>query len=135
VLTSLAQAAARAYNRRMSVGEHTGSCHCGAVRYRARLDLDKGVLSCNCSMCGRSGTLLTFIPAADFTLLSGQDALTDYQFNKHVIHHNFCKVCGIKPFARGRDQHGGETIAVNARCLEGVDVEALAVKRWNGRDH
>jgi hypothetical protein len=112
---------------------HEGGCHCGAVRYRARVDLARPVLSCNCSMCGRSGTLLSFIPATDFTLLSGDDALTDYQFNKHVIHHLFCRTCGIKSFARGKGKNGEDTVAVNVRCLDGVDVDALAVTKFDGR--
>lgn len=112
---------------------HEGGCHCGAVRYRvAGLDLSKPVISCNCSMCGRSGTLLAFVPAASFTLLSGEDALTDYQFNKKVIHHVFCKVCGIKPFARGQGP-GGEMAAINVRCLEGVELEGLTVQSVDGK--
>src|SRR3954465_3194460 len=106
---------------------YTGSCHCGAVRYEATLDLQKPVISCNCSMCGRTGTLLTFIPESDFKLLQGEDALTDYQFNKHVIHHLFCTVCGTKSFARGVGRDGAPTVAVNARCLEGVDLGALQI--------
>jgi hypothetical protein len=118
-----------------SVGAYTGGCHCGAVRYHARVDLEAPVMSCNCSMCGRAGTLLTFIPVADFTLLSGEASLTDYQFNKHVIHHTFCNVCGIKAFARGKNRDGGDMIAVNARCLDGVDVAKLNVTLFNGQDH
>lgn len=114
---------------------YTGSCHCGAVRYQAKLDLAGPVISCNCSMCGRSGTLLTFIPSDQFTLVSGEDHLVDYQFNKHVIHHLFCRVCGIKPFARGKSKTGQDTVAVNARCLEGVDLEQLNVQRFDGKHH
>ena len=113
---------------------YTGSCHCGAVRYEVTTELTS-VVACNCSMCGRSGTLLTFVPASQFKLLSGADSLTDYQFNKHVIHHTFCKVCGIKPFASGVDRQGNETRAVNARCLEGVDVAALEVQHFDGKSH
>mgnify|MGYP006170693691 CR=1 FL=1 len=40
--------------------------------------------------------------APQFTLLKGDDALTDYQFNKHIIHHNFCSVCGVGSFAHGK---------------------------------
>jgi hypothetical protein len=112
---------------------HTGSCHCGAVRYEATLDLQKPVISCNCSMCGRTGTLLTFIPESDFKLLQGEDALTDYQFNKHVIHHLFCKVCGTKSFARGVGRDGAPTVAVNARCLEGVELGALQIMSYDGK--
>lgn len=110
-----------------------GGCHCGKVRYEAKLDLGKPVISCNCSMCGRVGSLLAFIPATDFKLLSGEDSLTDYQFNKHVIHHVFCKVCGIKSFARGKGRDGSDTIAINARCVDGVELGSLNVTAYDGK--
>jgi hypothetical protein len=113
---------------------YTGSCHCGAVRYQAELDLSQPVISCNCSMCGRSGTLLAFTPAGAFELLSGEESLKDYQFNHHVIHHLFCTVCGIKPFARGKDQDGSDMVAINTRCLEGVDASQLNVQAFSGKD-
>lgn len=113
--------------------KYTGSCHCGAVRYSVEIDLAQPVISCNCSMCGRSGTLLGFVPIEKFTLEQGSDALTDYQFNKHVIHHLFCKVCGIKPFARGIGPGGKEMAAINVRCLEGVDPAKLEIKPFDGR--
>lgn len=113
-------------------GTFKGSCHCGAVRFEA--DLGAGpVNACNCSMCGRAGTLLTFTPASSFRLLSGADNLTSYFFNKHVIDHVFCKTCGIKSFARGKTPDGHDIVAVNARCLDGVDVATLEVKHIDGR--
>jgi hypothetical protein len=112
---------------------YAGGCHCGKVRFDVAVDLTKPVIGCNCSMCGRSGTLLTFVPAAQFTLRAGEESLTDYQFNKHVIHHLFCKVCGIKAFARGVDKSGGPTVAINARCLDDVDLDALNVMKFDGK--
>ena len=76
-------------------------------------------------MCGRSGTLLAFVPDAKFTLEQGEASLTTYKFNKHVIDHVFCKVCGIKPFARGKGPKG-EMIAINVRTVDGVDTFATA---------
>lgn len=111
---------------------YEGSCHCGKVKYRATLSLEQAI-ACNCSMCGRSGTLLTFIGPESFTLLQGEDALKDYQFNKHVVHHLFCGTCGIKPFARGQTPDGAPKIAVNVRCLQGVDLDALNVVKFDGR--
>src|SRR5207302_8713487 len=70
-------------------GIFTGGCHCGAVRYRVEIDLSKPVTQCNCSICGRTGTLLSFVPASAFTLEKGEDSLTDYQFNRKRIHHVF----------------------------------------------
>ncbi len=111
---------------------YSGSCHCGAVRYEVNLDLSKPVISCNCSMCGRAGTLLTFVPPSEFKLLSGEESLTDYEFNKHAIHHLFCKICGIKPFARGSGPNG-PMVAVNTRCLEGVEASALNIMQYDGK--
>jgi hypothetical protein len=112
---------------------YTGSCHCGKVRYQATVDLSQPVISCNCSICGRSGSMLSFVPASEFHLQSGEDSLTDYQFNKHHIHHVFCKTCGIKSFARGTRPDGSAMVAINVRCLEGVELDKLNVKHVDGR--
>src|SRR4051812_34521363 len=115
------------------IKKHAGGCHCGAVRYQVELDLSKPVIGCNCSMCGRAGTLLSFIPESAFTLSSGEGALTNYKFNKMHISHLFCRTCGIKSFARGTGSDGAGMIAVNVRCLDGVDVESLNVTHYNGK--
>ena len=111
----------------MAVSTQPGGCHCGAVRYQVEIDAEAAPITCNCSMCGRSGTLLQFVPESAFKLEKGESNLTDYQFNKHVIHHVFCKTCGIKPFARGSGPQG-PMVAINVRTLDGADVFALAGK-------
>lgn len=116
----------------MAVQEYTGGCQCGAVRYEVKADLDS-TITCNCSRCGRLGAILTFAPVDSFTLLSGQDAMTDYQFNRKAIHHLFCATCGIESFARGTGPDGTEMIAVNVRCLDGVEVADLAPQAFDGR--
>ena len=118
-----AQAASRSY---------AGGCHCGKVRYEVETSLDS-VLACNCSICATRGTLLTFVPAAQFTLKKGEAELTDYQFNKHLIHHLFCATCGVASFARGTGPGGGEIIAVNVRCLDDVDPGALTITHFDGK--
>ncbi len=73
---------------------YTGSCHCGQVAYEADADLNP-VISCNCSICRKRGAILAFVPEDKFRLKSGGETLTDYQFNKKVIHHMFCPTCGV----------------------------------------
>jgi hypothetical protein len=111
---------------------YTGGCHCGAVRYRVTMALE-GAMTCNCSICSRVGSMLAFVPASAFELLSGEDALTDYQFGKKNIHHLFCSRCGIKSFGRGRGPDGVEMVAINVRCLDGVDLDAIPTRRFDGR--
>jgi len=110
---------------------YSGSCHCGAVRYAVTTTIET-VLACNCSICRRSGSLLAFVPESAFALERGDDALTSYRFNKHRIDHVFCKTCGVKSFARGTRPDGTPMVAINVRCLDGVDVDELAVKHFDG---
>lgn len=114
-----------------STQTYKGSCHCGAVQFSANMSLEK-TITCNCSMCKRAGYILAFIPASAFTLISGEEVLSNYQFNKKVIDHLFCRVCGIKPFGRGKDEQGNKTIAVNVRCLDGVDLSTLTPFEYDG---
>src|SRR6185436_12215857 len=110
----------------------TGGCHCGRVRYEVTTDLAT-VIDCNCSHCSKRGLLPTFVTPDKFKLLKG-DGLTDYQFNKKMIHHFRCPDCGIESFARGTAPGGKEMVCVNARCLDGVDVADLKLTPFNGRD-
>ncbi len=111
---------------------YQGGCHCGKVRYQITAKL-AGAITCNCSICSKTGTMLTFVPAAQFELLSGEDALTDYQFGRMNIHHLFCKHCGIRSFARGQKPDGTRMAAINVRCLDDVDLEAVPVQKVDGK--
>ncbi len=112
--------------------KYHGGCHCGAVRYEVEVDLSS-VLECNCSHCEKKGLLLAFTPAEHFTLTQGEDQLTDYQFNKKIIHHLFCKTCGVQSFGRGEKADGAPTVAVNVRCLDDVDLTSLNRIAFDGR--
>ncbi len=111
---------------------YTGACHCNKVRFEVQTDL-ANVISCNCSICSRVGYLLAFVPATQFKLLAGEGAQTDYQFNKKNIHHLFCSTCGVRCFGHGTGPGGKAMYAVNVRALDGVDVDALNVKKVDGR--
>jgi hypothetical protein len=112
--------------------QHAGGCHCGNVRYTVTGSFDSAI-SCNCSMCGRKGTLLSFVPADAFTLEKGDGALTDYQFNHQVIHHLFCSKCGVTSFARGKNREGQPTVAINVRCLDDFDIDAMKITPFDGK--
>ena len=116
----------------MNVQTHAGGCQCGAVRYEVTADIGE-VLSCNCSRCGRLGSLLAFAPIDNFKLLKGDGALSEYKFNKHVISHKFCTTCGIQSFGTGKAPNGTEMVAINVRCLDDVDLDSLKVKKIDGK--
>lgn len=111
---------------------YKGSCHCGKVAFEVEGEI-KGVMACNCSICQRKGTLMWFVPRDKLRLLTPEQAAATYTFNKHLIKHRFCTVCGIHPYGEGTDPKGNAMAAVNVRCLEGVDLEAIPVQHYDGR--
>jgi len=112
--------------------KYQGSCHCGGIKFEAEGELT-GAMSCNCSLCQRKGALMWFVPHEQFTLLTPDENAGTYLFNKHVIKHRFCPVCGVAPYSEGVSPQGQSVAAVNIRCLEDIDLEAIPVKHFNGR--
>jgi len=111
---------------------YQGGCHCGQVRFDVTTDLAP-VITCNCSICARHGFLWTFVTPDQFALRAGGDDLTTYKFNKHVIDHLFCPDCGVESFARGKRPDGTESVAINVRCLDGIDLDGLTLTKVDGR--
>ncbi len=111
-----------------------GGCHCGAVRFRVSVS-ERRALDCNCSICSRKGFLHFIATAAEFELLTPEEALSDYRFGTRTARHLFCSTCGIHPFYVPRSHPDG--FDVNVRCLD--EVVASGLDRWtiepfDGRD-
>jgi len=104
---------------------HRGSCHCGAVRFEAEIDLAAETSKCNCSICSKARFWKAVMPAGDFRLLAGEETLSEYTFGPN-IRHFFCSRCGVKPFGRGHHDAIGDFVAVNVMCLDDATDKELA---------
>jgi hypothetical protein len=111
---------------------YTASCHCGKVKLEIDGQINQA-LACNCSICSRKGSLLCFVPRSAVKWLTPDANAAIYTFNKHVIKHRFCAQCGIHPFAEAVDRAGTPTVAVNLRCVEGLDLSTVKVTEFDGR--
>ena len=111
---------------------HTGSCHCGRVRFEVVAPARMEVLDCDCSMCAKGGYLHLIVPKSRFKLLTGTEVLTTYEFNTRTAKHMFCSICGIKPFYIPRSHPDG--YSVNARCLDGETVEEMSILPSDGKN-
>src|SRR5262245_15096184 len=119
---------------------YSGSCHCGAVRFRFKSAEITSGCRCNCSICIRKGIVMSeYIPADAFDL-EGKEFLATYQFGDKDVYHYFCKTCGISPFNgvaslpatyEGRAKVGDRR--VNLGCIDGLDPLALKVAIIDGR--
>lgn len=114
--------------------KYQGSCHCGKIAFEVDGEID-GALSCNCSICQRKGSLLWFMPRTALRLLTPEDAMSTYTFNKHVIKHHFCPECGIHPFGEGTDPNGNVMAAINIRCIDDIDLSTIPIQHYDGRAH
>ncbi|HEX7648326.1 MAG TPA: GFA family protein [Noviherbaspirillum sp.] len=111
---------------------YQGSCHCGQITFEVEGEIDSA-LACNCSICSRKGSLLWFVPRDKLRLKTPESAISTYTFNKHVIKHRFCPTCGIHPYGEGTDPKGNAMAAVNLRCVENIDLDAIPVHHYDGR--
>ena len=123
----------------MPLRTRPGSCHCGAIRYEADLDLAAGTGRCNCSFCRKLRSWGILVKPEAFRLLGGEAELTDYRFGTMQGHHLFCRHCGIHAFSRGDiPEIGGAFVSVQLGTLDDAPAAALAeapVSYSNGRDN
>ena len=110
---------------------HRGSCHCGKIAFEVEADV-REVVDCNCSMCRRRGGLLFFVGRDKLKLLTDAADVATYGFGKKHIQHHFCTRCGIAPYSEGTNPSGSPMAAINARCVEGLDLAALKVNAFDG---
>jgi len=112
--------------------KHTGGCHCGKVRFEVSAPAEFEITDCNCSMCSRYGYQHLMVPKGQFRLLSGEEALTTYQFNTRTAKHLFCRHCGVKSFYVPRSHPDG--FSVNVRCLDAGTFRVTGVRKLDGRN-
>ena len=106
-----------------------GGCHCGAVRFRVRID-ERRAIDCNCSICRKKGFLHLIVEADQFELLTGHACLATYTFNTHQAKHHFCAICGVNPFYIPRSHP--HAVDVNLRCLDPDVAHTFEITPFDG---
>lgn len=103
-----------------------GSCHCGAVRFTADIDLARGTIQCNCTLCTKQRSWVAIVPRSSFRLTAGEATLSEYRCNTRTEAHRFCSVCGVRVFHTGTSPRWGDYVAVSVACLDDATPGELA---------
>ncbi len=106
------------------------ACHCNAIRIEVDAELTE-FRECNCSVCARSGFLHWYLPNTSVRLLTQSPRLSTYVWRYLGGSQHFCPTCGTPVLRTG---YKNQSVSVNARCLEGIDVFELKTERFDGRN-
>ncbi len=105
------------------------SCHCNAIQLDVEAELDD-LLQCNCSSCRRFGAIHWYVPADAVTLKTKSVGMSTYAWTAVNEGHHFCKTCGTSIMRTG---YPNGVVAINAACINEVDIFELEFKQWDGR--
>lgn len=110
----------------MALKKYHGSCHCGAVKYEADIDLSKGSGKCNCTYCTKIRSWKSFVKPGDFKLLSGKDAVTGYNGHNPTTERFFCKTCGVHVYEIGNAEWmGGAFVGIFLNSIDDASIDEL----------
>lgn len=123
----------------MTLKTYKGSCHCGAIRYEADIDLAAGTGKCNCTFCLKARVWKAFVKPAAFRLLSGESAAKGYHKHPQAPLKYFCTTCGVRTHELGSaDYMGGDFVGVFVNTLDDVEPDELVaapVRYSDGRNN
>ena len=109
---------------------YAASCHCGLVRIEVTAELSE-VFDCNCSICARSGFLHWYVAPEQVRLVTQKVQLSTYMWRSATGGQHFCPTCGAAVI-RTSTQFP-PPVSINARCLEGIDLADLTIRRFDGK--
>lgn len=126
----------------MAIRTYSGSCHCGAVRFKLRSEEITAGRRCNCSFCIRKGSVMSaaYYAPEELEGLEGMASLRCYRFGDEHVNHWFCERCGIGPFhtiAGLPEDYDGPAkpgyYRINLGCVHELDATALEIELIDGR--
>lgn len=116
----------------MSTVVHSGSCHCGKIKFEVEAPEIIECVTCNCSICNKKQNIHFIVPKTKFCLLQGEEYLTTYTFNTHKAKHTFCRICGVQSFYTPRSNPDG--IGIMPHCIDGNTIKEVKMDYFNGSE-
>ena len=111
------------------------ACHCGKVALEIDAPPPDSLLSCNCSICRRYGSLLAYYPESKVSIHTKEEDTIRYVWGDEMIAFVACRTCGCFSHWIGMGPESErDRMGVNARLFETLDIEELPIKRFDGAE-
>ncbi|MGZ3305322.1 MAG: GFA family protein [Asticcacaulis sp.] len=115
-----------------------GSCHCGAFTFEINA-APETVTRCTCTFCSKRGALWAYYAPQDVSMPPpASDAA--YRWRSKTVEHHFCPACGCTTYTKtpswvdNKPDYDHPRIALNARLLDDIDVQAIPETVIDGRN-
>lgn len=110
-----------------------GACHCGAIRLSIP-SIPSYAISCNCSLCRRTGALWAQYEPGAVTVDAVPGALGAYIWGARTLRTISCKTCGSATHWESLEQQQHGRMAVNLNNFDPRLVAAVQIRRFDGAD-
>ena len=110
------------------------ACHCGNVKLKIDAEVPENLLSCNCSVCHRYGSLMAYFPEGKVKVDAAPDATIRYTWGDKMLAFVHCKTCGCYSHWEGLPPKESDRMGVNARLFTNVKIDELPLRRFDGAD-
>lgn len=105
---------------------YEGSCHCRRIKFAVNVDLSKGTIKCNCTLCTKLRCWSVIVGPEAFILHEGDEYLVTYKCNSMVEDQVFCRTCGTRPYGIGDSPRWGRFYAISVSCLDNLTSDELS---------
>ncbi len=109
-----------------------GSCHCGKVQFELN-GTPEWLVSCNCSICSRLGSLWTHADSASVKLSCNAGDTNAYIWGDKTLALHSCKVCGCTTHWQSLDAKITR-VGLNFRMCKQDEIAAFRIRKLDGAD-
>ncbi len=108
----------------------SGSCHCGAVHISVAAK-PRVLVSCNCSICRRYGTLWSYYDRGRVQIKRERGATMAYTWGHKHLRFVRCASCGCVMTWEAVDR-ARRRMGVNFRNFDPADISSARIRRLDG---
>lgn len=110
-----------------------GTCHCGNVSIQTS-QLPDSIISCNCSICFRTGSLWGYYASDDVNIRCEKEPTSTYTWGDERIAFHHCTNCGCLTHYTSTGKTEKQRTALNFRMVDRKITESIPIRKFDGAE-